>query len=198
MIRIKYLRILFSHPLFKIISSLLFIISFYDLFVSQFVIEELQPKYPRISEILSRLGLPWYGWVVIFLVYLSIVVFESSYRYIKRYETPTVLKELSELRKEGRILSGDLGGLDYRSSTDTVNEWASKHFNWREQIVQVLNKVDESLADEIRPSGRMKFEDLNPVVLRKNVLPLLIFEQTTSTKKLDGIIKEIRNKNYNS
>ena len=148
--RRAYFSKLFSHPLAKWVSGILTIIGLYDLVISQFVIREYQDEYPIVADYLYRLGWPWYVWAVLMLAVLLVVVFEGSYSLIKRYETRPELKELNALREEGVSLWSE--GMRCMTQ-DSVDKWWIKHLDWRECCAQALERVDPSLAGNIRTLG---------------------------------------------
>jgi len=189
--RLKYLRKLLSHPAFKIIGGLITLLGVYDLFISQFILRAFQDDYPIISDYIIRLGWPWNVWIIIFLIFFLIVFFESSYKLLNQNTIHPVLKELSELRKEGINLWHDG---ERRMNQESVEKWWKKHVDWKSRCVNVVKKVDESLAGEIETLGTengIRFkngisEDHNHKVTM----------QSAWNNRLNKIIKEIRNKKY--
>ena len=189
--RLRYLRELFSRPIFKRIGVTITILGAYDLFISQFIQRKFQDKFPIISDIFIRLAWPWYVWVIILFGFFLFVFFESGFELLKQYTIHPVLKELTKLRIEGVSLwhKGKLC-----KNQEEVDKWWNKHLYWRERCAQVTEKFDESLAGEIRTLGTENgFRFYNGISKDHNHKVLM---QSAWNNRLDEVIKEIRSISY--
>lgn len=184
--RLRYLKKLFFRPVFSWIGFIITILGAYDLFISQFVQREIQDKFPIISDLFIRLGLPWYTWVIILLMFFLFVFFESGYKLL---DQNPVLYELSLLREEG-ITLWHAGA---RCMTqESVNKWWEQHLLWRERCAKVIEKMDQSLAGEMRTLGTdTGFRFNNGISEDHNHK---VWMQSAWNNRLKEIIKEIRNK----
>ena len=189
--RLKYLKELFSQPVFNWIGVVIAFLGVYDLLISQFIQREFQEKFPIISDFFIRIGLPWYFWVIFMLIFFLFVFFESGYEIHKQNSTHPTLKELTALRKEGVSLWHE-GKLC--KNQEEVDKWWNKHLYWRERCAQVTEKFDESLAGEIRTLGTENgFRFYNGISKDHNHK---VWMQSAWNNRLDEVIKEIRSISY--
>lgn len=79
--RFEFIKILFWKPWKVIFGGLIWLFGLYDLFLSQFISDALQPRFPRLAELNERIGLQWYWWLILFLFVTLVIGFESAYRY---------------------------------------------------------------------------------------------------------------------
>ena len=187
--RLKYLKELFSRPGFKWIGVIITILGAYDLFVSQLIQREFQDKFPIISDFFVHLGLPWYIWVIFFLLFFLWVFFESGYEIYKPHTIHPVLKELTALRKEGVSLWHEGKGC---LSQESVDKWWFKHIEWKERCVLVVEKIDESLAGKIETLGVGQGYSFRNGINRDHNHK--IWMQSAWNNRLDEVIREIRQK----
>jgi hypothetical protein len=185
--RLSYLSKLFSHPLTRWISVIISIIGIYDLFISQFVKRQIQDEYPIIADYLSRIGWPWYFWVILLLTIFLVIVFESGYAITKQYDTQPELIELSALREEGVTLWHQ--GMQCISQ-DSVDKWWEKHLDWKKRCVQVVERVDPSLAGDIRTLGTGQGVIYNGGISQEHNHK--VWMQSAWNNRLDEVIAEIR------
>ena len=150
MSRWELLRELLSQPWKKVVIFIVTVIGLYDLVISQFIVTHAQSNYPNVADILDRLSLPWWAWVIIWLVSIIVLMFVGAYQIIKRYDERPELLKLSQLRKQGIDLWHEG---KTKLSEDTVEGWWEKHLAWREECAQAIERVNASLAGEMRTLG---------------------------------------------
>ncbi len=135
---LEFIKLLFWKPWKVIIGGLIWIFGLYDLFLSQFISNALQTRFPRLADLNEKIGLKWYWWVILFLFVTLVIGIESAYRYIRNLSEPKQIKELGEIRAEGVELRNRGSGL---LSLDSVNKWRIEQLHWEENTLVILKNL---------------------------------------------------------
>jgi hypothetical protein len=181
---------LFFQPWKKILWGVVTAIGLYDLFVSQFVVSAIQDKYPNLAEILNMLSLPWWAWMIIWLLLIIGFMFEDAYQIIRSYNSEPVLAKLGTLRKVGITLWHEGKTL---LSEESVNRWWEKHLAWREECAQTIEPIDVSLANYMRVLGTGKGQIPRQGISDEHKHKIRM--QSAWNNRLDEIIARLREKN---
>lgn len=122
----------------------------YDLVVSQFIIPNIQDKFPNTAEVFTKIDPPWWGTLLVLLLMLMIFIFEGSYRFHELSDVEKALAKLGEFRRLGVQLWHEG---KTKLSPETVEDWWGRHLEWREECASLIEQVDPELASEMRTLG---------------------------------------------
>jgi hypothetical protein len=136
--RLAFIKILFWKPWTVIIGIFIGVLGVYDLFLSQLISEALRPRFPRLADLIEKIGIQWYWWIIFFLLFSLVIVFESAYRYLNKYNEPKLINQLGELRAEGVVLRNSGSSL---MSKDSIDKWRSGQLEWEGKVLGVLKNL---------------------------------------------------------
>ncbi len=138
MSRLQFFKKLIWKPWKAIIYGAIGLMSLYDLYLSQFLAETSKKYFPRLADIFVRIGLPWWLWIIIFLLFTLIIVFEGAYRDINSLIEIPQLKVLGELRAKG-IVHRNSGSRII--SNESMERWRNEQLEWENEVLEILKDL---------------------------------------------------------
>ena len=191
MSRRELLGELLFQPWKKAVVFIVTVIGLFDLAISQGVVTVDQGKYQNLADILDRLSLPWWAWMIIWLASIIVLMFVGAYQMINRYNERPELLMLIQLRKQGITLWHEG---KTKLSEETVEDWWEEHLAWREDCAQTIERVNASLAGEMRTLGTG-----NGIAWHQGISKghnKKIWMQSAWNIRLDEIINKLREERY--
>ncbi len=147
MSRWKFVFSVIYRPWKAWISLLFGVISFYDLFLSQFISDKAKSRFPIVADIIKYINWPWHIWVILLLVLMVIFIFEGAFRYLSHaFERPELI-ELNKLRAKGVQLRNEGFVL---LSENSVEHWIENFLHWEEEVINTVSQISPSKAGLIR------------------------------------------------
>lgn len=132
------------HPWKLRVSIFIGILGIYDLISGQFIARSLQDKMPIIADIPSLIGWPLWAWIIIWLVFIIIFLFEGAYQYVMRFEEAPQLVKLSVLRTSGTALRNHGQTI---LSPESVDKWVSQYYEWENDVLENLSALSPTKAE---------------------------------------------------
>ncbi len=190
MSRLQFFKKLIWTPWKAIVYFVIGLISLYDLYLSQFLAETSKKYFPRLADIFVRIGLPWWLWIIIFLLFTLIIVFEGAYRDINSLIEIPQLKVLGELRAKGIVHRNSGSAL---LSNESMEKWREEQLAWENEVLGALKELSTVDFENFRVLGLMRNPRPFPYAINnKHRLFLQVYDE--KLRRLDEIMKKYDSK----